>query len=146
MRAQGNPNPREANMASNDNHKQAAEQASNDKDLDAQQVMDRLAEAGEVPSDPRDWPGGKAKFLTFGGNGPDDRYGEGATAKLGPAEVMHLAGGAVTVGGVLVDNPGDFKGVPIPGGPTDPNSPALGGERKRQAAVSGPRSTTPAGV
>jgi hypothetical protein len=29
----------------------------------------------------------------------------------------------------MVDNPKDYKGTPIPGGPTDPNTPQLAGER-----------------
>ena len=35
---------------------------------------------------------------------------------------------SVSVGGEKVDNPEDFKGDPIPGGPTDPNAPKLRGE------------------
>ena len=116
-------------MAPEDEQKRAAEQDSKDED-DAHQEMDRLADADEVPSDPRDWPGGKAKFLTLGGPGDEDTYGEGATDKLGPAEVQHHEGGSVSVGGDLVDNPEEFKGEPIPGGPTDPNSPELAGETK----------------
>jgi hypothetical protein len=101
-------------------------------DLDnAQEEMDRLEGADEVPSDPRDWPGGRAKFLTFGGGDDGDRYGEGVTAKLGPAEVAHLQDGSVSVGGELVDNPEDFRGLPIPGGPTDPDSPAIAGVHNR---------------
>lgn len=68
-----------------------------------------------VPSDPGDWPSGKAKYLTFG-NEDDDRYGDGATSKLGPAEVAHHDDGSVTVGGKVVDNPQDYKGRPITGG------------------------------
>jgi hypothetical protein len=35
----------------------------------------------------------------------------------------------VSIEGEKVDNPDDYKGVPIPGGPTDPNTPKLSGER-----------------
>jgi hypothetical protein len=118
-------------MAPRDNQKHAVEHGSKDEEAAARQVMDRMAEADEVPSDPRDWPGGKAKFLTFG-SGDDEAYGEGATAMIGPAEVMHHAGGSVSVSGELVDNPEDFKGPPIPGGPTDPNAPEMSGERRRR--------------
>jgi hypothetical protein len=119
-------------MAPDDAPPRTTAQESRDKeDKDAHEVMDRLATADELPSDLSDWPTDKAKFLTLGGSDDDDRYGEGATAKLGPAEVVHHAGGAVSVGGEQVDNPEDFKGEPIPGGPTDPNAPAIAGERKR---------------
>jgi hypothetical protein len=118
-------------MAADDTQRLAAEKASKDEDENARGEMDRLAEADELPSDLSEWPSGKAKFLTLGGSEDPDRYGEGATSNLGPAEVVHHAGGAVSVGGEQVDNPGDFKGEPIPGGPTDPNSPAIAGERKR---------------
>ena len=33
--------------------------------------------------------------------------------------------------GEKVDNPDDYKGEPIPGGPTDPEAPALFGEEKQ---------------
>lgn len=84
-------------------------------------------DADQVPSDASDWPTGKAQYVTFG-HESDEPYGEGPTAKLGPAGVEHHAGGSVSVAGVLVDNPQDYKGKPIPGGPTDPNAPKLSGE------------------
>lgn len=118
-------------MTPDDTQARTAAHAPKDEDEEARREMDRLANADELPSDPTDWPAGKAKFLTLGGGDDGDRYGEGATAKLGPAEVVHHAGGSVSVGGELVDDPEEFKGEPIPGGPTDPNSPALAGERKR---------------
>jgi hypothetical protein len=117
-------------MAPDDAQRRSAEQESKDEDEKAREEMDRLAKADELPSDLSEWPGGKAKFLTLGGADDDDPYGEGATAGLGPAEVVHQEGGSVTVGGEQVDNPEDFKGEPIPGGPTDPNSPAIAGERE----------------
>jgi hypothetical protein len=118
-------------MATDDEQRHATEQEAKDADKDARGEMDRLAEADELPSDLSEWPAGKAKFLTLGGSEDPDRYGEGATSNLGPAEVVHHAGGAVSVGGEQVDNPEDFKGEPIPGGPTDPNTPAIAGEGKR---------------
>jgi hypothetical protein len=118
-------------MAPDDAQRSAEEQEAKDEDQTAREEMDRLAEADELPSDLSEWPGGKAKFLTLGGSDDPDAYGEGATAKLGPAEVVHHAGGAVSVGGEQVDNPEDFKGEPIPGGPTDPSSPAIAGETER---------------
>ena len=82
------------------------------KDMAAFEAQD------EVPRDPRDWPQGKLSYLTFGNEG-DDRYGDGATGKLGPAEVAHHDDGSVTVGGVLVDDPSKYKGKPITGGIID---------------------------
>jgi hypothetical protein len=117
-------------MASDDELER--EQQSKDADNRAHEEMDRLAEADELPSDLSDWPSGKAKFLTLGGSDDPDRYGEGATEKLGPAEVVHEADGSISVAGEQVDNPEDYKAEPIPGGPTDPNSPAIPGERKRR--------------
>jgi hypothetical protein len=117
-------------MALDDAQRRAEAQASKDEYAEAERVMDGLANADELPSDLSKWPGGKAKFLTLGGSDDNDPYGEGATAKLGPAEVVHHADGSVSVAGKQVDNPKDFKGEPIPGGPTDPNTPAIAGERK----------------
>lgn len=82
----------------------------------------------DPPTDLSEWPDGKAKYLTFGGPEGDQGYEEGVTSKLGPSEVRHHEDGTVTVGGEEVDDPGDYKGEPIPGGPTDPNSPDLAGE------------------
>ena len=97
---------------------------------DARNELKELEEADEVPKDPRDWPDGKAKFLTFDVDG-DEPYGEGPTEKLGPAHVQHHEDGSVSVGGEKVDDPDEFKGEPIPGGPTDPNAAKLAGEDDR---------------
>ena len=101
-----------------------------EEDREAREEIRRLEEADEVPSDPREWPGGKAKYLTFGGGEGrnDEALGEGTMAKLGPGDVHHQPDGSVIVGGKKVDNPEDYKGEPIPGGPTDPNAPKLTGE------------------
>ncbi len=89
------------------------------EELDAQ--MKELEE--NPPEKLEDWPGGKAKYRTMGGSESESGYDEGATAKLGPSEVRHFEDGKVTVSGEEVDNPEDFKGEPIPGGPTDPDAP-----------------------
>ena len=84
----------------------------------------QMAEIEENPPDKlEDWPDGKAKYRTMGGSEADSGYDEGPTAKLGPSEVRHYEGGKVTVSGEEVDNPEDYKGEPIPGGPTDPDAP-----------------------
>ena len=36
--------------------------------------------------------------------------------------MRHREDGSVEVGGEEVDDPDEFKGEPIPGGPTDPNA------------------------
>ena len=83
----------------------------------------------DPPKDLSDWPTGKAKYETLGGADSESGYEDGATANLGPSDVRHYEDGTVTVAGEKVDNPEDYKGEPIPGGPTDPNTPATSGEQ-----------------
>jgi DNA modification methylase len=95
----------------------------------------------ELEQDPpeklEDWPTDEAKYVTFGGPEGDHSYEEGPERKLGPSEVRHHEGGKVTVGGEEVDNPEEYKGDPIPGGPTDPNSPDPTAERIRKQREGG---------
>ena len=77
----------------------------------------------DPPENLEDWPGGAAKYKTFGGPEGDTSYEEGPTAQLGQSDVRHHEDGSVSVGGEKVDNPEAYKGDPIPGGPTDPNAP-----------------------
>src|SRR6476469_4612570 len=93
----------------------------------AKEEIKEFEQRDEFPSDPKDWPDGPAKYLTIDGDG-EDPYGEGITGKLGPASVEHHEDGSVTVGGEPVDNPDDFKGEPLPGGPTDPKQDRLGSD------------------
>jgi hypothetical protein len=81
----------------------------------------REFEAGEPPTDLHDWPSGPAKYLTYGNE--DESYGAGVTAKLGPGALERFEDGSITVDGEKVDNPDDYKGEPLAGGPTDPNAP-----------------------
>ena len=111
----------------------AAKDEEHEEQDEGREEMRRLEEGDEVPSDPREWPDGKAKTMTFG-NDSDEPYGEGPTAKLGPPSVEHHPDGSVTVGGEAVDDPESYKGEPIPGGPTDPNSPDIAGEQTRRSA------------
>ena len=76
----------------------------------------------DPPKDLEDWPDGDAKYKTLGGPEGDSGYDDGPTANLGESDVRHHEDGTVTVGGEEVDNPDDYKGEPIPGGPTDPNA------------------------
>jgi hypothetical protein len=87
---------------------------------DAKEEMRELEARDDVPSDLNEWPEGRAKTLTFGSES-DEPYGEGPTAKLGPASVEHHEDGSVTVGGEKVDNPEDYKGEPI----ADPRKTAI---------------------
>ena len=100
------------------------ESSSHDQEIEqAKEEMKELEEADQLPDKLEDWPGGKAKYETFGGPDGQSGYDDGATSKLGPSDVRHLEDGGVEVGGEKVDNPDEFKGEPIPGGPTDPNAP-----------------------
>lgn len=60
-----------------------------------------------------------------------DRDAEEKVKALEEGDVRHHDDGSVSVGGEEVDNPDDYKGDPIPGGPTDPNAPTASGERDR---------------
>src|SRR5919206_2393217 len=102
----------------------AADKASDDK-REVEEAKQQLAELeeGDPPERLEDWPGGKAKYQTYGGPDSESGYDEGATAKLGPSDVEYQPDGSVKVGGEEVENPDEFKGEPIPGGPTDPDAP-----------------------
>ena len=82
----------------------------------------------DPPKDLKDWPDDEAKYLTFGGGEGDHGYDEGPERQLGPSSLEHVEGGGVRIEGEDVENPEEYKGEPIPGGPTDPNAPALAGE------------------
>jgi hypothetical protein len=105
----------------------------------AEEAEEAREEIRAIEDDPpqrlEDWPGGKAKYQTFGGEETDSAYGEGPTGKLGPADVRYEEDGGVTVKGEPVDDPDEFKGDPIPGGPTDEQAPPdLGSEDGAQEA------------
>src|SRR3954447_14991628 len=90
---------------------------------EAKKQMEEI-EQGDPPEKLEDWPGGKAKYQTYGGpDSGDGGYEDGATAKLGPSNLRHYEDGSVTVDGEEVDNPDEYKGEPIPGGPSDPDAP-----------------------
>jgi hypothetical protein len=79
-------------------------------------------EQGDPPEKLEDWPDDEAKYETYGGPEGEHSYDEGPEAKLGPSSLRHHEGGEVSVEGEKVDNPDEFKGEPIPGGPTDTDS------------------------
>jgi hypothetical protein len=102
----------------------AAETARADEEEveEAKQEMSELEE-GDPPEKLEDWPGGKAKYLTYGGPDGGESYDDGATAKLGPSSLRHHEDGSVSIEGEEVDDPDEYKGEPIPGGPSDPDAP-----------------------
>jgi hypothetical protein len=116
-------------MGESDQHSQAQE----DKEArdEAKREMRSLEEADELPDKLEDWPGGKAKYETFGGPEGEAGYEDGPTSKLGPSSLRHHEDGDVSIEGEKVDNPDDYKGEPIPGGPTDPDAPADPGSAER---------------
>ena len=73
--------------------------------------MKEFEQQDELPRDLKQWPDGKAKYITFD-NDSGVPYGEGLTEKLGPP-VVHHEDGSVSVNGEKVDNPEDYKGEPI---------------------------------
>jgi hypothetical protein len=89
---------------------------------EARKVMEELEE-GDPPGKLEDWPGGKAKYQTYGGPEGESGYDEGVTAKLGPSSLRHHEDGSVSIEGEKVDDPEEYKGEPIPGGPSDPDAP-----------------------
>jgi hypothetical protein len=86
------------------------------------------------PEKLEDWPDDEAKYETFGGG--ESNYDDQHEEALGAADVRHHEDGKVEVKGEEADNPDDYKGEPIPGGPTDPDAPAQPGEEKAEGAES----------
>ena len=92
--------------------------------MGSEEVDEQMREVEENPPDKlEDWPDGPAKYRTIGGGDANEEWEDGPTRHLGPSDVRYYEDGSVTVKGEKVDNPDDFKGDPIPGGPTDPESP-----------------------
>jgi len=93
--------------------------------MDSEEVDQQMKEVEENPPDRlEDYPDGPAKYRTIGGSDASEAWEDGPTKNLGPSDVRYFEDGSVTVKGEKVDNPDDFKGDPIPGGPTDPDAPA----------------------
>jgi len=102
-------------------------QASEEEQDEAKKEMEQLEE--DPPENLEDWPDGKAKYETFGGPEGTHTYQDGPEQKLGDSGVRHHEDGSVTVDGEEVDNPDEYKGDPIPGGPTDPDASGVPGEK-----------------
>ena len=100
------------------------------RDEEAQEKMKELEE--NPPENLEDWPKGPAMYETFGGPEGEHSYEEGPEQKLGPSSLRRHEGGEVTIEGEKVDNPDEYKGDPIPGGPTDPDAPQPVGQREQE--------------
>lgn len=100
--------------AKSDSGEKTAQELAQEKEEESEQAakeMKELEEADELPKEPSDWPSGPAKYETYGKD--DAFYGDGATGKLGPANLERHADGSVSIDGEKVDNPEDYKGEPI---------------------------------
>jgi hypothetical protein len=102
-----------------------AQEKAQDKERDNERAAEEMRdlEGGEPPTDLTDWPSGPAKYLTYG-NDDNEVYGVGVTGKLGPANLERFDDGSIEIDGKKVENPDDYRGKPIPGGPTDPDAPS----------------------
>jgi hypothetical protein len=95
-----------------------------------QAAIDKVAALeDDPPQNLEDWPDDEAKYKTFGGAEGGSSWDEGPTSELGDSDVRHHDDGSVSVKGEKVDDPEEYKGDPIPGGPTDPDSPSVAGEK-----------------
>ena len=92
----------------------------------ARQKMQEIEQ--NPPERLEDWPDDEAKYETFGGPEAESQYDEHHEKALGEHSVRHHEDGKVEVKGEQAESPGDYKGDPIPGGPTDPGTPAMPGE------------------
>jgi hypothetical protein len=104
----------------NGNGKTEAEQESDE----AKEKIKQLEEEGP-PEKLEDWPEDDAKYETFGGPEGEHGYHEGPEQQLGPTNLRHREDGSVEVDGEEVDDPESYKAEPVPGGPTDPDTPNL---------------------
>lgn len=116
------------------------QQGKSDESKKAEEALEVHEEAKErikaleedPPKDLKDWPDDEAKYLTFGGGEGDHGYEEGPEKKLGPSSLERREDGSIAIEGEEVDNPEDYRGDPIPGGPTDPNAPELSDEEREK--------------
>ena len=108
------------------------ESKSNERDLD-QEVEDAKEEVKELEENPpeklEDWPTGRAKYDDVRRSRARDLLRRGGHRQARSLGRPLPRGRTVTKDGEEVDNPDEFNGEPIPGGPTDPNSPSVAGEK-----------------
>ena len=118
----------QAGTEKDDAHAKAQE--AEEKHERAKEKMEELEK--NPPEKLEDWPDDEAKYETFGGG--ESTYDEQHEEALGEADVRHHEDGKVEVKGEEADNPDEYKGEPLPGGPTDPDAPAMPGEDKENEA------------
>src|SRR3954447_23955201 len=125
QREERDPPAGEAGEDQDEDDKDEAQKAQ-EKEEEREQARDKVKELeeGDPPKDLEDWPDDAAKYETFGGPEGEHGYHEGPEEeKLGPSSLRHTEDGGVKVAGDEVDDPDQYKGDPIPGGPTDPDAP-----------------------
>jgi hypothetical protein len=111
--------------SSGDEDQDEAAKLAQEKEEEREKAQEKIheMEEGEPPADIADWPEDAAKYETFGGPEGEHGYHEGPEEeKLGPSSLRHHEDGRVTIAGEEVDDPDQYKGDPIPGGPTDPDA------------------------
>jgi hypothetical protein len=107
-----------------DDEQSEESQKAQEKEEEREKARERMDEIEEDPPENlEDWPDDAAKYETFGGPEGDHSYEEGPETKLGPSSLRHHESGAVTIEGEEVEDPDEYKGDPIPGGPTDEDAP-----------------------
>jgi hypothetical protein len=108
-------------------------QAKESEKAQAKEKMHELEEMDEPPTDLQDWPDDEAKYVTYGGAEGDHSYEEGPEKKLGPSSLERQPDGKVLIEGEEVEDPDEYRADPVPGGPTDKDTPELPSEsRKRE--------------
>ena len=111
---------------SSGSHGHMSEEEKDEKTEHEQKMEQAKEEIHQLEEDPpdklEDWPDGQAKYETFGGAEGDHSTTRDRRRSSGPDSVRHHEDGSVEVGGEKADDPDEFKGEPIPGGPTDPDA------------------------
>src|ERR671921_2883930 len=115
----------ESEDSGSDDGKGEEAQKAQEKEEEREEARDKVKELeeGDPPADLEDWPDDAAKYETFGGPEGEHGYHQGPEEeKLGPSSLRHGEDGEGTIKGEEVDAPDEYKGEPIPGGPTDPDA------------------------
>ncbi|HEY8770773.1 MAG TPA: hypothetical protein VIM03_09530 [Thermoleophilaceae bacterium] len=116
----------QASSESGDGDDEKPDEEKSENELLEEKYEQAKQEVKDLEDDPpqklEDWPTGKAMYETFGGGDGDHGYHEGPEMNLGPDSLRHFDDGSVEVKGEKVDDAEKYKGEPIPGGPTDPES------------------------
>jgi len=114
---------------SDDERNEESGSANEQMEREVAEAKEKMKELEEDPPEKlEDWPKDRSMYETFGGPEGDHAWNEGPEQKLGPSDLQHHDDGSVSIDGEKVDDPDEYKGEPIPGGPTDPNAPDISGE------------------